>query len=78
MLEEIYEYHGCRTGDCPHETQEQCNRALFDLGALELKTRADKLANCLREAQDAPNYILAIVMMNKALAEWEEFLGEKK
>lgn len=25
------DYHGCSTGDCPHESQAECNLALADL-----------------------------------------------
>lgn len=28
FLEKIAEFHGCTTGDCPHETKDECSREL--------------------------------------------------
>lgn len=38
--EEWRQYHGCRTGDCPHERQEQCDEDLRQEGE---ETAMDKL-----------------------------------
>lgn len=30
MRDEIFSYHGCLTGDCPHEKQKQCFEVIFE------------------------------------------------
>ena len=53
--EKLKEYHGCLSGDCPHEKQEECYKEMFDQGREDVLT-AKKAQKVITGGHDGGAY----------------------
>jgi len=60
-----YGWNGCETGDCPHDTIEQCNTAM--LAELKRWYRIGELARALLNSQGTAVQPIAALRLREAL-----------
>jgi len=54
FIKEVHTYHGCFTGDCPHEHQNDCYEEMLRHGAQLPNARLLKLIEALELYQHSP------------------------
>jgi len=74
--EEVKSWHGCYSGDCPHEKQEECLDELFSVGVQALLERQELKGLVKWSESVCRNEALwRYGDFKQAITAWQEFVG---